>query len=1045
MPMRDVSVSPVPDKFGERRIPKLSDGGIIDDPLKMSAFAQRVFGYSPKKETTVDKNYFQNLKEFGIPDEPKVVRDNVVQVKPTPPHKETIPYDPLYKFNPKNWGVPDYTHFGSRDKAYIEARKAGEKEFMWNNNRFNTLNSGTPTQQFNMYGNTNAMVMSKADDKTKEKIIKNSFVGNSMDAEELERRFTLNTLVGTPSYKHGATHPTQEEAYAKFRKQPLEKSKKELMDEYRKISRIRPSYNPFTNTIYGDDITAEEAHAYRNTEKSEIISFIKDYIKYPFFTEDQQLAGYTNRDHFEFDTHRIVEPVLESYLSGEIEKEDIPIYIKKLREQNQKYLSNKNNLKNTFNTNDLKLFYPYTEKSNKYKIQRLQKILSEKGYKLPKSTKEDGTFDGVWGEETETALNDYRKKINSKYQNGGWLDSYQKGGVIDDPLKMPAFLQKWGYKPKKETTVDKNYFQNLKEFGIPDEPKVAQDKAVMAPMQPFSYRTEPNTDAYGNPIPTPTYLKSDDRTDFERQQAQNLMDEYNNPTFLEGITIGARKTLRAFANPFDIGNLQEQEDEYRFRNMNPNISDADKFKANVNEGAGVAAWGALNLIPFEGAIGQAIVKKIMGNGYSKYVANPLYSLITEQGAKNLSKPLGNFNTVGNAISAADNSIVDISKNTIKGGDSNYIKGLKKLIPEKEYLIGNYKQHAIKELKKAAIAFSPKTTKALGKLDDSIAKELLWEYRFNTYPSIKDFRKTVNKSILESNRLKKIYPNVDFSKYPEYSFALKNPETLKNYVAQQQAIDQTIKSQKNLLTYIDKGYTQKKNIIDQNPIFKNISNESPQYTNIIYEHMINPKVNDDIFINNLIKQSNTFTRSTNKYIPPEDVLKVKGKSLTEGNNMTIDVESFPVSDNYGAYTYKIEPNKARMDEIASFPIEERWAQRYPNKYSKFNETVDVKNGWLTGKSEDYANWYGKRALRLRNRENVPYSYNIRYLQADAMPSAVYARQPRHVIFSSPLENQSIEGFDVSQIDIPSKDKFTYIPGYTLGFQNGGEANWLNKYE
>lgn len=316
--------------------------------------------------------------------------------------------------NPKNWGVPDYTDKGDFHAAYAAARKAGEKEFMWNNQRFNTLNSGTASQQFKMYGNTNAMVMSKADPRTKEKIFKNAFVYNNMDAEALERSFALNTLAGTPSYRDAAVHPIKEEAYAKFRNQPLEKSKEELMDEYRKIgaSKIRPQFNAFTNTIYGDSNTAEEAHAYRNTEKSEIISFIKDYIKYPFFNKGQQLAGYNNRDHFEFDTHGIVEPVLESYLHGEIEKEDIPIYIKKLREQNQKYLSNKNNLKNTFNTNDLKLFYPYSEKSNKYKIQGLQKILSEKGYKLPKSTKEDGTFDGVWGDETKNALLEYRKSQN---------------------------------------------------------------------------------------------------------------------------------------------------------------------------------------------------------------------------------------------------------------------------------------------------------------------------------------------------------------------------------------------------------------------------------------------------------------------------------------------------------------------------------------------------------------------------------------------------------------------------------------------------------
>ena len=40
--------------------------------------------------------------------------------------------------NPKNWGVPDYTDKGSRDAAYAAARRAGEKEFMWNNKRFST-------------------------------------------------------------------------------------------------------------------------------------------------------------------------------------------------------------------------------------------------------------------------------------------------------------------------------------------------------------------------------------------------------------------------------------------------------------------------------------------------------------------------------------------------------------------------------------------------------------------------------------------------------------------------------------------------------------------------------------------------------------------------------------------------------------------------------------------------------------------------------------------------------------------------------------------
>ena len=39
----------------------------------------------------------------------------------------------------------------------------------------------------------------------------------------------------------------------------------------------------------------------------------------------------------------------------------------------------------------------------------LQRELSNRGYKLPKSTKEDNTFDGVCGDETKNALLEYRK------------------------------------------------------------------------------------------------------------------------------------------------------------------------------------------------------------------------------------------------------------------------------------------------------------------------------------------------------------------------------------------------------------------------------------------------------------------------------------------------------------------------------------------------------------------------------------------------------------------------------------------------------------
>ena len=42
----------------------------------------------------------------------------------------------------------------------------------------------------------------------------------------------------------------------------------------------------------------------------------------------------------------------------------------------------------------------------------LQRELSNRGYKLPKSTKQDGSLDGIWGDETKNALLEYRKSQN---------------------------------------------------------------------------------------------------------------------------------------------------------------------------------------------------------------------------------------------------------------------------------------------------------------------------------------------------------------------------------------------------------------------------------------------------------------------------------------------------------------------------------------------------------------------------------------------------------------------------------------------------------
>ena len=43
----------------------------------------------------------------------------------------------------------------------------------------------------------------------------------------------------------------------------------------------------------------------------------------------------------------------------------------------------------------------------------LQKELANRGIKFEKSIKKDGSFDGVWGEETKKALEEYRQAIKN--------------------------------------------------------------------------------------------------------------------------------------------------------------------------------------------------------------------------------------------------------------------------------------------------------------------------------------------------------------------------------------------------------------------------------------------------------------------------------------------------------------------------------------------------------------------------------------------------------------------------------------------------------
>lgn len=61
--------------------------------------------------------------------------------------------------NPKNWGVTDYDT-KEFSEAFAKARQAGDKEFLWNGNRYNTVQK--PTTEYNTNEFSQAFAQARA-------------------------------------------------------------------------------------------------------------------------------------------------------------------------------------------------------------------------------------------------------------------------------------------------------------------------------------------------------------------------------------------------------------------------------------------------------------------------------------------------------------------------------------------------------------------------------------------------------------------------------------------------------------------------------------------------------------------------------------------------------------------------------------------------------------------------------------------------------------------------------------------------------------------
>ena len=336
----------------------------------------------------------------------------------------------------------------------------------------------------------------------------------------------------------------------------------------------------------------------------------------------------------------------------------------------------------------------------------------------------------------------------------------------------------------------------------------------------------------------------------------------------------------------------------------------------------------------------------------------------------------------------------------------------------------------------------KTVRALGESDPTIAKQMFDEYYDPTFGKSfndsKDFRLSLKKSNRDLRQIKAQDPSFSFENPTSESdiYKLNRKNGVIDFNKKQTADKISLANKKKHHQYVEKKYLQNKDIVSQHPVFSKIAEESPQYLDIIAEQIKNPNpyISDESFLNSLVHKSNTFHRAMRSAPQTDDLLKVSGKSMSEGKNFTADVEGMRKSDDYGNNFYEYTPSEARMEQVRNAPMEEKWGLRIP----QFENDMSLNEGVWSGISPELYNAEKLNNQRYTNRVGrgvlAPHKTSSQGLltKSEILPKK-YVNYPKHMVFSSPTRDAQITGFDVRKVPY---FKGNDLPGTSYGFKEGG---------
>ena len=430
------------------------------------------------------------------------------------------------------------------------------------------------------------------------------------------------------------------------------------------------------------------------------------------------------------------------------------------------------------------------------------------------------------------------------------------------------------------------------------------------------------------------------------------------------------------------------------------------------------------------------------------LVNPLaYTGLGEMNAGKSLLQLGKLKGAG-LLEDASGLVSNIPKK-VMGAD--YVSGVSKIKP------------GINKFSQNKILLDKSLVKTAGQLPESVVTQRVNSFtnpikRKQTIETTDGLRKQLKEDLYRINKLKKENPGIDLNdpNLTGYNFNKGEIEKIPEYL---KGIEQNKKSTKSFAKYFEKEYNDKMSLINKgDEVFQNIAKESPQYIDEIAAHLKNPTKSNEDFLNELVMQSNTYTRFQNNPVSSG----LKGKSFGR-KGYTMDVEGITPSDYYGSEGFRIEPTIDRAREIFNAPLAEKWSKRIPEFKSDMVLNTD---GIHDSAHPDLINFMNKRRTRLDSKMGSQYGMlengeildntnlhglsdfetfgnnkNFRSDVVSAIPNNIteskYFRQPKHLVFESPTYDAPLENFNIYPMGkLQGKDYSRFFEGTGKGFKKGG---------